>query len=109
MESNDLSEAEANELMIAASKAFSPRTPVSTEELFAGRWNQMRTIGDTVTEIGLHAVIFGERGVGKTSLTHVIRPVLTVLDKRRTNNLSPDPRIVIRVNANGTDTFSSLF
>jgi Cdc6-like AAA superfamily ATPase len=99
---------ESEALKTAAAAAFSPRTPISTKELFAGRWGQMRTIGDTVAQVGLHAVIFGERGVGKTSLTHVIAPVLSVLDDRAVKGKAA-PRIVIRVNANGTDTFSTLW
>lgn len=104
-----LTNADAEALLVAAASAFSPRTPVSTQELFAGRWGQMKTIGDVVAQVGLHAVIFGERGVGKTSLTHVIAPVLKVLDQHRLGQTGPaNPRLVIRVNANGTDTFSSL-
>jgi Cdc6-like AAA superfamily ATPase len=109
MSAAPISQQESEELMTAASVAFSPRTPISTKELFAGRWSQMRAIGDTVAQVGLHAVIFGERGVGKTSLTHVIAPVLSVLDERRTKSPPAEPRIVIRVNANGNDSFSSLF
>jgi Cdc6-like AAA superfamily ATPase len=100
--------AEFDALKTAASKAFSPRTPISTKELFAGRWAQMQTIGDTVAQIGLHAVIFGERGVGKTSLSYVIAPLLRVLDSAAGAGKS-NPRIVVRVNAHSTDTFSSLW
>ncbi len=102
-----LSNKESTELMTSASIAFSPRTPISTKELFAGRWGQMQAIGDTVAQVGLHAVIFGERGVGKTSLTHVIAPVLAVLDRRKEGNAATQ-RLVVRVNANNTDTFASL-
>ncbi len=106
-----LTREEAESLKIAAARAFSPRTPISTQELFAGRWGHMRTVGDTVAQVGLHAVIFGERGVGKTSLTHVIAPVLSVLDERasKSSDIPPEPRIVVRVNANTSDTFSSLW
>jgi Cdc6-like AAA superfamily ATPase len=116
MEDQENEEAEAERLVaefdalkVAASTAFSPRTPISTKELFAGRWGQMQTIGDTVAQVGLHAVIFGERGVGKTSLTYVIAPVLRVLDSQKQKVGPSLPRIVIRVNANGTDSFSSLW
>lgn len=111
-----LSAEDAASLATKAATAFLPRTPISTQALFAGRWTQIEKIGDTVTQIGLHAVVFGERGVGKTSLTHVIRPVLHVLDEayRKTlNGAQPETehssRIVVRVNANGADTFSSLW
>ncbi|HCU25606.1 MAG TPA: hypothetical protein DF383_11375, partial [Deltaproteobacteria bacterium] len=95
-------------LKIEAAKAFSPRTPISTKELFAGRLSQIKAIGDTVAQVGLHAVIFGERGVGKTSLTHIIAPVLKILDEHSASKQDLN-RIVVRVNANGTDSFSSLW
>ena len=100
---------EARALSVAASKAFSPRTPISTQTLFAGRWDQMRQIGEAVAQVGLHAVVFGERGVGKTSLTHVIQPLLNVLDEQSNGAERPSPRIVVRVNANGSDSFSTLW
>jgi ABC-type molybdenum transport system ATPase subunit/photorepair protein PhrA len=41
-------------------------------ELFAGRLNQMMRITDTIAETGRHAVVYGERGVGKTSLMQIV-------------------------------------
>lgn len=51
---------------------FTPSTPVTVAELFAGRSAQMVKINDTIAEPGRHAIIFGERGVGKTSLVQII-------------------------------------
>jgi Cdc6-like AAA superfamily ATPase len=51
---------------------FTPSTPVTVAELFAGRLSQILRIMDTIPEIGRHAVIYGERGVGKTSLMQVV-------------------------------------
>ncbi len=107
--SPSLTEDQAATLAAAVGTAFSPRTPVSNRELFAGRWDQITQIGDTVAQTGLHAVIFGERGVGKTSLTHVIRPLLNVIDREATASEGESQRIVVRVNADGTDLFSSLW
>ena len=56
----------ADWLTAQASKAFQPRTPITTKDLFAGRWSELTTISDAVHESGLHVVIYGERGVGKT-------------------------------------------
>jgi len=75
---------------------------VNTRALFAGRWNQITTVVDAVSQIGLHVVIFGERGVGKSSLANIIRPVLDVLDQQT-------PHIVVRVNAHQSDTFASVW
>src|SRR5690349_10398978 len=70
---------EMRELSLAAANAFQPRTPITTKELFAGRWNQMTTLADAVSQPGLHVVIYGERGVGKTSLANVVKPLISVL------------------------------
>ncbi|KAA3441675.1 hypothetical protein C7I87_34310 [Mesorhizobium sp. SARCC-RB16n] len=54
-----------------ASLLFSPSAPINETDLFAGRGSQIRKILEAVTERGKHVVLFGERGVGKTSLAGV--------------------------------------
>jgi Cdc6-like AAA superfamily ATPase len=56
--------------------AFSPSQPITDKTLFAGRLDQMRTLLDVIFQAGQHAVIYGERGVGKTSLSRVIKQVV---------------------------------
>lgn len=56
--------------------AFSPSAPIDRKTLFAGRVDQLKDVLTTVTQRGQHAVIFGERGVGKTSLANVILEIL---------------------------------
>jgi Cdc6-like AAA superfamily ATPase len=51
---------------------FTPSTPVTVAELFAGRLDQMMRITDTIAETGRHAIVYGERGVGKTSLMQIV-------------------------------------
>jgi Cdc6-like AAA superfamily ATPase len=51
---------------------FTPSTPVTVAELFAGRLGQMVRIIDTIAERGRHVILFGERGVGKTSIVQVV-------------------------------------
>jgi len=45
--------------------------PVDEEDLFAGRATEVRKIIEAVFSKSKHVVLFGERGVGKTSLTNV--------------------------------------
>jgi Cdc6-like AAA superfamily ATPase len=57
---------------------FSPTHPVEEAALFAGRTDQMRRIIDGIFQAGQHIVVYGDRGVGKTSLTNVmIKKVFT--------------------------------
>lgn len=57
-------------------EAFSPGAPVLERDLFAGRLDQLRLLIDAVEQRGRHALIFGERGVGKTSLANVLNLVV---------------------------------
>jgi Cdc6-like AAA superfamily ATPase len=50
---------------------FSPTAPIKRQEVFAGRRKQLEAISDAVTQVGQHAVIYGDPGVGKTSLALV--------------------------------------
>ncbi|MFD6528963.1 AAA family ATPase [Streptomyces sp. NPDC060184] len=54
-------------------RSFSPSAPIASRTLFAGRTEQMSTLISIVFQSGQHAVIYGERGVGKTSLARVLR------------------------------------
>ena len=48
--------------------AFTPGAPIDSRDLFAGRTRQIDKAINTIFQRGQHAIIFGERGVGKTSL-----------------------------------------
>lgn len=81
-------------------EAFSPGAPVQERDLFAGRSSQIASLEDAVNQRGRHAIVFGERGVGKTSLVNVLRLVLNRPNKEL---------IYVRVNADPTDTFVTLW
>jgi Cdc6-like AAA superfamily ATPase len=59
----------------AIGRNFSPSIPVTTRDVFSGRTEQLNRVMDVVASGGRHAVIYGERGVGKTSLARVINDV----------------------------------
>lgn len=101
-----ISNVDADLLHVRAAKVFQPRTPITTRELFAGRWSQMTTLADAVGQAGLHVVIYGERGVGKTSLSNVVKPLIHVFDA---GGSSTPERLVVRTNASSGDTFSSIW
>lgn len=52
--------------------AFTPSQPVGDRKLFAGREDVLKTIIRAIEDQRLHVVIYGERGIGKTSLMHVL-------------------------------------
>lgn len=74
--------------------------PIDEEQLFAGRMDEVMKMLTAVMERSKHVVLFGERGVGKTSLSNIFW-------KRFNKTLRSF--IVARVQAGPGDTFSSLW
>jgi hypothetical protein len=99
---------ESTQLSIAAAKAFQPRAPINTRKFFAGRWEQLTTVVDAVAQTGLHIVVFGERGVGKTSLANVIEPLLYLMEETVTQ-ATPEPRVCVKINIHNGDNFGKAW
>jgi Cdc6-like AAA superfamily ATPase len=64
----------------ALSEAFRPTAPIDRQALFSGRTEQLGDLFAAVDQPGQHAVVFGERGVGKTSLVTVAAQTLAAAD-----------------------------
>jgi Cdc6-like AAA superfamily ATPase len=86
---------------IEAGRVFTPTAPIDERSLFAGRTQQLRQILDAVHQKGQHAIVFGERGVGKTSLANVLRTFLSIPTGE--SILTP------RYNCSGVDTLESIW
>jgi AAA ATPase domain len=74
-------------------EAFRPAAPIDRRSLFSGRAEQIGELFSIVAQPGQHAVIYGERGVGKTSLAAVTAQMLTsanILFARATCDVSDD-------------------
>ena len=78
---------------------FTPGAPINEKDLFAGRTEQVEKIIDAVSQRGCHAILYGERGVGKTSLSNMISAFLA-------NRLS---FVISRTNCDISDSYSSLW
>ena len=61
--------------LILVGEAFRPAAPVDDLELFAGREKQRSEVISAVTQVGYHVGLYGERGVGKTSLARVMAAI----------------------------------
>lgn len=77
-------------------QSFSPSAPIEQRDLFFGRLNQISDIEDTISEKGLHCVLYGERGVGKTSLANIIQAISSA-------------DISVKVTCNRNDTFKTMW
>ena len=60
------------EMIQKVASFFSPSAPIDQRSLFAGRIQQLTDVLNAVEQKGQHVILFGERGVGKTSLASVI-------------------------------------
>lgn len=83
------------------SRVFTPTAPVDVKSLFAGRLEQLGQVIDAVNQKGQHVIIFGERGVGKTSLVNVLAEFLPMVGGR--------PAVTPRVNCDSSDSYATLF
>lgn len=52
--------------------AFTPSQPVTDPRMFAGRVEVLNTLIRSIEEQRLHVVLYGDRGIGKTSLLHLL-------------------------------------
>ena len=96
-----MNEIEKSRLRFRAANVFSPSAPITIESLFAGRKKQLRALLDAVPIRGRHAIVFGEPGVGKTSLARVIAA-----------NLPAEAADAVEapyVSCDSTDTFDSVW
>lgn len=82
-----------------ANRVFTPSAAISRSEIFAGRKTEILTVASAVMRPGQHAILFGERGVGKTSLSNV-------LDDYLPDNITT---CSIRTNAVKGQTFTELW
>ncbi|MGB0387173.1 MAG: AAA family ATPase [Ardenticatenaceae bacterium] len=85
-----------------AAQVFNPSAPVHKQSLFAGRTTQLVTTINALSTRGQHVAIYGERGVGKTSLANILSAVFKNLP-------SSMPFNYVRVNCDGHETFKSLW
>ena len=59
-------------------KVFTPHMPVSETDLLFGRQNEVKALFETINTPGQHVLLYGERGVGKTSLANVMAALVQV-------------------------------
>lgn len=98
-----MEQADIIRIQVELGTAFSPSAPINKKELFAGRADQVERIIEAVSQRGRHVVLFGERGIGKTSLASVTHDFL--IDALKEN----DTFMSVRINCDSTDSFDSLW
>ena len=89
------------EQMARAAHIFSPGAPINKYQLFAGRVHQIRDVINAAMQRGQHVILFGERGVGKTSLANVLSEILSQAGLQVMGSGT--------INCDGTDNFTTLW
>jgi Cdc6-like AAA superfamily ATPase len=82
-------------------EVFTPGAPIDRLTLFAGRLVQILEVLNAVGQRGMHVALYGERGVGKTSLANVLADIFT--------QRGGDKLYSVRVNCSTVDDFASLW
>jgi Cdc6-like AAA superfamily ATPase len=83
------------------SEAFTPHKPIDLPDLLSGRTSLLLRGLDAINTEGLHIILFGDRGTGKTSLARV----LAVLAQEQ----GPNGRRVLMASCNSSDDFTSIW
>lgn len=101
MEGVALKESEKTKYRVRLTSAFRPGAPVDTQDFLAGRTDQLTDILNATWQPGRHVILFGERGVGKTSVAKVVVEIKIaggthVLDSKT-------------INCDESDDFSSIW
>lgn len=92
--------AQARELSVGQrlGRAFPVSQPVSDLRQFAGRRDLLSSVIRSIEERRMHVVLFGDRGIGKTSLLHILA------------HLARDARYLIRYSScSASSTLDSTF
>jgi len=75
---------------------FTPSSPIENKEFFCGRVEVLEQIKETVLEKGQHAVVFGPRGAGKTSLANMVQYLF-------------ENQLTIKITCHRNDSFKTIW
>jgi len=78
-------------------KVFTPSSPIQDNKFFAGRIPQITSLMSIIQQNGMHGILYGERGVGKTSLANII------------NILVSTNYIGVKISCDHTDDYSAVW
>lgn len=87
--------------LAALKQVFRPASPVDDRELFKGRQTELARVISAVQELGQHAVIFGERGIGKTSLAYMAMETF--------KQVAPASGLALRIPCSADDNFATVW
>jgi Cdc6-like AAA superfamily ATPase len=87
---------------IRLNEAFTPNRPIDLPKFLSGRVDLLYQAIDAANTEGLHVVLFGDRGTGKTSIAKVLSLMLQEPNRA-------DGRRVLQTSCMSADTFTSIW
>lgn len=103
-QANDvLTQADAARARVDLGRVFNPSGPVRHRELLQGRVDEIARVLSAVGQPGQHVILFGERGVGKTSLASLTHELWQDFARDSTGI------IPLRYNCEPADTFRTIW
>jgi hypothetical protein len=87
---------EISPLVVKANSVFTPGYPVHQKDFFSGRVTQLQRTLEALIAPGRHPVLFGQRGVGKTSLANILGQSLQGVS-------------AVKVSCDSGDTFATIW
>lgn len=76
---------------------FIPSAPIEDKDIFSGRKKQIESCIDSLSQRGRHIVLYGDRGIGKTSFANIVRLIFL------------QDHHVVKLNCDSQDTVESLW
>ena len=98
-----LTQAEAVRVRVQLSTIFNPTGPIARRDLFSGRRDAVARVLSAVGRAGQHVILFGERGVGKTSLASLAHEFWADF-ARETSGC-----VAVRYNCEPSDSFATIW
>lgn len=89
---------EQKQKLALVGQIYTPAYPIEIRELFSGRTKELMTLIGIINQKGKQAILYGDRGVGKTSFANIVRILLE----------NPE-RQIVKVSCASNDTLESLF
>ena len=103
MANQAIEQADLLRIHVQLARSFSPSAPIGSVDLFAGRMEEIRQSVSAVGQQGQHVILFGERGVGKTSLAGLIHEFWSSFAEDETGVYS------VRYNCDASDTYTRIW
>lgn len=83
------------------SSVFNSAAPINRIQLFQGRKEQLHNVITSISTRGKHVVMFGDRGVGKTSLANILKDAIRAHEQY--------PAEVAKINCNESDSYLDVW